>query len=174
MVFDNPPVDFSDERLGICFPLAYFDDRVLVTLAVRTRDVVAETYVAALHRSVKLVQLTHNLVIKVVDSTVVLPQLLDALRWDKAPTNQFLEHALRYPLGILDITLVSGKLLDEIRVDELQAEVRLKHAPYGNLVNTRAFHPDFLYVIFEQQITHFVQFKGQHTKNFLNNFARAA
>lgn len=103
---------------------------------------------AALHRSVKLAQLTHDLVIKVVDTTVVLPQLLDALRWDKASTNQFLEHALRYPLGILDITLVSGKLLDEIRVDELQAEVRLKHAPYGNPINTHAFHPDFLYVIF--------------------------
>lgn len=103
---------------------------------------------AALHCSVKLAQLTHDLVIKVVDTTVVLPQLLDALRWDKASTNQFLEHALRYPLGILDITLVSGKLLDEIRVDELQAEVRLKHAPYGNPINTHAFHPDFLYVIF--------------------------
>ncbi len=83
----------------------------------------------ALHRSVKLAQLTHNLVIKVVDATVVLPQLLDALRRDKTSTNKFLEHALRYPLGILDITLVSEKLLDEIRVDELQAGVRFKHAP---------------------------------------------
>ena len=51
-------------------------------------------------------------------------------------------------MGILDITLVSGKLLDEIRADELLAEVRLKHAPYRNPINTRAFHPDLLYVIF--------------------------
>lgn len=148
MVFDNPSVDFSDERLGICFSHAYFDDHVLVILAVRTCNVIAEPYVATLYRSVKLAQLTHNLVIKVVDTTVVLPQLLAALRRDKARTNQFLEHALYYPLGILDITLVSGKLLDEIRFDELLAEVRLKHAPYRNPINTRAFHPDLLYVIF--------------------------
>ena len=54
----------------------------LVTLAVRTRDVVAGPYVAALHHSVELAQLTNNLAIK-----VVLPQLLYELWWDKALAN---------------------------------------------------------------------------------------
>ena len=156
VAIDDTAVNLLHKHLGVGHALADPVYDGLVALAVRVGHVVAQPDVAPLDDGVELGELSDNLVVKVVDAPVILAQLLDALGRDEAATDKFLHHALRYPPGILDIALVAGKLPDEVGVDELQPEVRLKHTPYRNPIDTRAFHAGLLYVMCEHQITHFL------------------
>ena len=124
VAIDDTSVDFLHECLRIGYALTYLVYDGFVAFAVRVRHIVAQSDVTPLYGCVQLGKLSDNLVVKVIDAAVVLPQLLDALGWDKTAANQVLQHAFRYPLSILHVTLVTGKLLDEIRVDELQLDLK--------------------------------------------------
>ena len=113
---------------------------ILVTLGVRIRHVVAQSDVTALHHTVELGQLAHNLRVKVEDAAVVLTQLLNTLWWYETAAYQVLQRTLRYPLGILHVALAARQLLDEVGIDKLQMEMRLKHTPDRNPIDCRTLH----------------------------------
>lgn len=140
VAIDDASVDFFYKRLGGGHALINSVYGGLVTFSVRVRYIIAQPDVAPLHRRIQLGELTDNLIIKVIDSTVILPQLLDALGRDEAATNQVLQHAFGNPLRILHLALVPGKLTDEIRSDELQLEVWIK-TPTQEESNTHSCFP---------------------------------
>ena len=143
MAVDDTSMNFFHEHLRVGDTLTYLIYHALVALAVRVRHIVTQADVATLHNRIELAKLADNLVVKVIDTAVVLPQLLDALWWHITPTHQILLHALGYPLCILHIALVTGKLLDEIGIDEFQLEVFLQRAPHWNPIDAGTLHADF-------------------------------
>ena len=153
----DAPVDFPDEFLRVGYAIAQIIHHVLVALRVGVRHIVAQADVAALHDTVELGQLTHNLRVEVEDAAVVLTQLLDAFGRHEAAAHQLLQRTLRYPLRILHVALATWQLLDEVGIHKLQLEVRLKNTPDGNPVHRSTLHRHLRHATNKHVVTHVTQ-----------------
>ena len=71
-----------------------------------------------MHDAVQFRQFPDKLRIEVKDTTIVLTQLLDALRRNEATANKFFLSTFCYPLCVLYVALATWKLFDEIGIDK--------------------------------------------------------
>ena len=151
-MFDDASVDFLYQNLRVWHTLGYFPHHVLVALTVHVGHIIAQSDIASLHHGIKFGKLADDFLVKVEDTSVVLPELLYILKRHETATDKIFHCALGNPLRVSDISFVFGQLFDEIRVDELQVKMGRKNAPNGNSVDARTLHGHFLHMMGEQQI----------------------
>ena len=159
MTINDAPMNLIHKYFGIGNTLRYTSNYFFVTLAVSIRHIIAKPDVTPLHDSIQFRKLAVNFIVKIVNTTVILPKLLDTLRWYKTTANQILEHTLSNPLGIFNITLMTRQLFNKIGIYKFQLEMRFKDSPNRNPVDTCALHSNLLNMMLEHQITHFRQFE---------------